>query len=283
MNICKKKISLPLFHLLFLEQWCCFVILVFFLKKIPWFLLKNKYYLLRLFFGSLGGLLWILGLKNTSVLFMVFTAFLGPFVSIVFSRLFLQESLGFYGLVALFWGTCSGISLSLVYTLTSSHYTSPLSWILGPLATLCFSLCSIFNKKLVTTFSELHLTALLALGSSIVYGVCLVVSLFITGESFFTTFLMPYSESWGFFYFLLLLGCHGGGNFFLLWSLKKANLSFLLPLGSFRLLFSSLLAYLFFQEKPSLGFYFSLLFMALGIFFLDKENKRKKLLQPLSS
>lgn len=278
MNIFKKQISLPVFHLLFLEQLGFFCLLLCFRPKIPWNLLTHKEYLLRVLLGSLGSFCWLLGLKNTSILFMVFTAFLGPFVTIGASRLLLKESLGFYGYGAIFLGILSGLSLHFSYI---HHNESLWSWLLifGPLATVCFSLCSVFSKKLMTKGSELGISALLSFGSMMIYLVifmtwCLWECFGPPGLSFGDILWKPYGYSWGGFSFVGLLCCHLGGNLLLLWSLKQSHLLWLLPLGTFRLVFSSLLAYVIFSEVPPKFFPFTLGFMVLGLWFLHEEKKR---------
>jgi drug/metabolite transporter (DMT)-like permease len=218
-------------------------------------------YWLRVICTIVSTVLWTKSIQKLPLLQTVAMGFLSPFVTLLGARFFLKESLNIHRMLAIFLALISGTMISCAKTKGfQGELFNP--WVLAPLlATILFSVTNLLSKSLLSTNSPLILTRSL-MG---VTGVCLLV--YTAGQ-----WVQPSGDQW---VLLILLGTlAASAHICAHLAMARADVTALLPLGVVRLMFTGLLAWIFFNETPSLWLLCGMLFGIAGFFCLSWRFKK---------
>jgi len=221
----------------------------------------------RAFLACIGVLFWYRSLAVMPMTQAVALNFTGPFITLMGSRLFLGEKLTAHRMVALCIAVLGGTLISNAGYLAGDTPWGSQGWsVLLPLCSAsAFSACTLFNKKL--TFYDDPLTI-------VAYSTAFMLPLL--GFCALPNLTIPLPEEWGWLALGGLLSFLA--NFALVRAFVCADLSFLLPLGSVRLIASALMGWFFFGQ-PSNNYVFAgflVVLLALGLLSHESPSKPKQ-------
>jgi drug/metabolite transporter (DMT)-like permease len=277
MNIVIKNIPLPAIQIACMENIFGAFLLFLFSKtyKLPQKLkeppsaifakVRPRYfpylYWIRAMCAMVSTVLWTKSVQKLPLLQTVAMGFLSPFVTILGARFFLKEALSFSRIMAIFLALISGTLISCAKT---DHFSQGLfnPWLFAPLiATVLFSVTNLLSKSLLSTHSPLVLTRSL-MG---ITGLCLLVS----------TYDQWIPPSKNVLVLVSLLGILAAiAHICAHLAMARADVSALLPLGVIKLMFTGILAWVFFNELPSLGLLCGMIFGIAAFFCLSWRSKK---------
>ena len=216
----------------------------------------------RVFFALVGMLLWCKAVSALPIGQAVALNFTGPLITICGSILFLKESMTVYRFLAIVLGFCGGfIVANARYLSGESAFGSESIPMLLPLGSAAaFSLCTLLNKKLTNYDPPLTIVTYLMVFMLPVLGVLA----WLNG-----TWPSPHALG-----LLAILGANlAFAQFALTRSFVCADLIFLLPFGSLRLVVSALLAFIFFGQNLNIWI-FGGFFAIMGALFVLARFER---------
>ncbi len=242
-NVLIKSLSLPALQIACCQNFIGGVFLLCILRSFPRGLLSSWSSLARSFISVISVISWTYAIQKLPLFQSVALGFMGPFFTALGAKLFLKENLSMQRSVSIMLGICGGILLmegSRIFSTSHVSAEENASWLmLVPLcAALSCSLSNILGKKLLhEKFSPQSIACVLMLSVSITLLPSIPLWIWPTGEE------------------CALLWLCGIALAFAHWCLGKAfsytDLSFLLPVGSFKLVLGAWMGVLFFREYPT--------------------------------
>lgn len=257
-NVLIKQVSLPPFQLACLENLfgCGFLWLLF--GRTPKRLLKEKVCLFRTGTALVGVILWITSLQKLPIAQTVALGFLGPFFTTIGAHFFLGESLGRQRLAALALGTLGGLTIAHGPHLSLINLSFDHSLWLPITSTIAFALCTLFSKFLTRRESAEDLAFTLMLH----IGLALIPTIFLWQIPSPTQMLL-----------VALLGLlYACAHVSMGKAFTCSDVTFLLPIGSLRFIFSSLLGWYCYHEVPSLWTLAGMGVIMIGLWILSKDR-----------
>lgn len=230
---------LPAYEVAFFQNLFGLVFLV------PWFVqngpasLKTNFPALqicRIGFSAVGVVMWYTALAYMPLAQAVTLMFLGPLITAVGARLFLQEQIGKERATAIIIGFLGGAVVS--HTSFSTGAWSFVS-LLPILAATCFSGATLMIRRLTKGDSPQLITTYL--------------QLFMAPTLFIPTLLYGYfPEPWQWPWLLMMGGFASGAHFCLSKAYASAEISYLIPYGFTKWFASALIGIIAFAEIPSM-------------------------------
>ena len=218
---------------------------------------KNQIY--RIVTNSIAILLFFYGLSISPLSLATVLNFTAPIFTVIFATIFLKEKLTTYRLISLFLGFIG------VMCVLRPDLSLNLGGILVLLSSLVWASSLIFIKKLTKTDSAVTI--------SLYAGVGMMPATFAAAY--------PYLEEINFvqFLFILFIALSGTTAQTLLNSaLKRADLSFLLPLDFLRLIWSVLLGISLFGESTSVFLWLGGLIILVASTLIVKSERKNHIL-----
>jgi len=222
-----------------------------------------KLHALRVLSAVCGVLFFYQALGKLPMATVVALGFLGPIFTTLGAVFFLNEVLTWSRVAAVGLGILGALFIK--KTFFSPFWNVNDVWLLFPvLSSLAFSISNLTNKKLTFKVSPLVLAHVLIFWMTPFFGLLAL-----------PTFVMPQVSE--LFLFSVLGFLTVLAHYSLSASLKLTDITFLLPIGSLRFIFTALIGFVFFAQVPGFSVYlgFFVIFMALCVLgFFEKKHKR---------
>jgi drug/metabolite transporter (DMT)-like permease len=286
-NVLLKMLKeMPATQLAFFQHLFGLIWLGFSFSKKEWKECRQKIewiYILRGVLSAIGVLCWIHSLHSMGIIQVVTLGFLSPLVTVLGAHLFFKESLtvrrsmaiilGTLGAIALVWkgnppgsflikAPCAKEPLSMwalwntqsLKVFLQENYTNYF-FLFPVLATILFSMSTLMAKRMVQEKSS----------KVVAFYLMVVMTVFFAFWLPEWSWPKPWQQN-----LLLGLGCvcaisHVAMNN----ALAYAEISFLIPFGSFKCIFSGLLGYFIFQETPNVSTIVGIIAILSGVFLLQ--------------
>lgn len=215
--------------------------------------LRPAWHLWRVLLSVVGVILWYQALQVMPMAQAVALGFVGPITTSLGAVFLLKERLTKGRLLALTLGTLGVIFIQRSWC----HWSWSLydCWTLLPLgSSLAFSLSTLVSKKLTSVDHPLLIVVVLFVFMTPCFGVLAA-----------PVFTMPSLAEWA--VLVLLGGMTALAHFALTRSFVCSDVTYLLPIGALRFVFTACVGYIFFAQKPLLSVYlgFAVIFAALFV------------------
>jgi drug/metabolite transporter (DMT)-like permease len=233
------QVPLPAYEVAFFQNLFGLVFLL------PWLIqngptsLKTKFPMLqlcRIGCSAVGVVMWYMALAYMPLAQAVTLMFLGPLITAVGARLFLQEQIGKERTMAIIIGFVGGAIVSHTgFTAGALGFVS----LLPILAATCFSGATLMIRRLTKGDSPQLITTYL--------------QLFMAPALFIPTLFYGYfPEAWQWPWLLMMGGFASGAHFCLSKAYASAEISYLIPYGFTKWFASALIGVIAFAEIPSM-------------------------------
>ena len=265
-NVLIKSLSLPFLQIACYQNFIGGLFLLCIMKEFSWSLLRTWPSTARSIVSIISVLSWTYAIQKLPLFQSVAIGFVGPFFTPVGAKLFLKETLSTQRTVSIVLGITGGVLLmegSKIFNSVSITETTPWIIFVPVCAALSSSLSNILGKKLLNeNFSAQSIACTLMLSVGIMLSPSISFWIWPTGIEYILLLLCG-----------VVLACAH-------WCLGKAfsytDLSFLLPIGSFKLVLGAWTGVLFFREYPTWWMICGSCVILLALLMLswkDRENK----------
>jgi drug/metabolite transporter (DMT)-like permease len=258
-----KSINLPVLEVGFFQNIFGSLFLFTCVKPSFSYFFKGNIYILRSVFSLAGILLWIYSIKNLPLLQVVSLGFLGPIITSMGACIIFNETIGKKKAIAIFLGTLGGVLIANGQKFGQTCFYQNIFYILPPIfAALAFSGSSLMAKYLVNKDSPQDVAFYLMISMSTILL-----------SSIFWWEIPSYYQILK----LIFLGFSTASAYFCMnKAYSIAEMTFLLPLGSFRLVISALLGWIVFSEIPNKFVILGTVIVIAAIFVLSDSVKNRK-------
>lgn len=269
-----KELNLPILEIACLQSLLGGVMLWGGVSSIPWSMFTTPLFWARGGISCLGTLAWVYALHKLPLFQTIALGFIGPLFTAVCARLFLGEILSTPRLLAIILGSIGGLCImegSTLWAVWNSVHTgqslSHCSWNLAvwvPLgATIACSLSNILDKQLLNLKVPPKILASFFL---LFIGMVLIPT--------FPVWICPTWKETG------LLFCTAGvlacAHFCMEKAFSCADLTFLIPIGSVKLLLGTWIGIVFFSEVPTCWMYLGSAIILIALVLLSWKQRAKK-------
>lgn len=261
---------LPAMELIFFENFFGVLLMLPWILKKGWGALKTKYIALHTgrIITALGGIFFLFhAMSLMPIPQAIGLSFTGPIFTILAAKLYLREKIGTRRVTAfvLTFGGALLISRPDVVLLGKQGLSLGWTGLLPLMSALSLSFTKVFSRKLTTRGESTHLLTVYLL----VFVSALACALSLSSGAWvsITVTHIPW---------LILMGALTAAAYYgVTQAFQKAEVSFLMPFGSSKLLFCMLISYIGFREIPeSLSVWIGLGSIALSTLILSLKTKK---------
>lgn len=286
-NLAIRHVNVPAAQLAFMQNILGFIFL--------WLILRPRGFLKEIRWqawaggaaSALGTLLFIPSIKGLPLIYVVGMGFLGPLLTALGACMWLGERFGLWRKLAVVFGVMGGIILGhgQYHAVMARGGDAVEVWrLVFPMgAAVAFSLCGLFSKKLVASQKPEHVALYwLALIPLFLLPIGLFAHLYGEGGSglltgAFSPWIWPDASSWG--WIAVLAGLTVASYICVNRAYSYADMTFLIPLGTSRLVASALLGWWVCGEMPTRWTGFGALSLLGVLWMLSKDLREEKRLR----